>query len=166
MTNSRPRAAAGYVRFLGASVAVAVAVAALGYLPTLHLAGAAAVPALLAGCAVAVVASAAGGVPIALSGPGPANRPQAALLAMAVRLTTVLALGLAAEASGLFAARPLAIWTAISYVALLAVDGRYAMLPTAAAPPPAAAASGEGAASPGAVSEGGGGSRGEASDRR
>jgi hypothetical protein len=129
MTGSRPRAAAGYVRFLGASVAVAAAVAALGYLPTLHLGGAAAIPALLAGCAVAVVASAAGGVPIALSGPEPATRPQAALLAMAVRLATVLALGLAAVASGLFAARPLAIWTAISYVALLAVDSRYAMLP-------------------------------------
>jgi hypothetical protein len=106
---------------------VAAAVGAIGYLPTLYLSGAAAVPALVAGCLVAVAASAVGGVPIALSGPQATNRPQAALLAMAARLVTVLALGLAAAATGRFATRPLAIWTAISYLAQLVVDSRYAM---------------------------------------
>jgi hypothetical protein len=48
---------------------------------------------------------------------------------MAARLATVLALGLAVAASGWFAIRPLVVWTAISYLAQLAVDSRYAMLP-------------------------------------
>ena len=128
-------AAWGYARFLGTAVAVAAAVGAAGYLPTLRLGGAVAVRALLAASVVAVAASAAGGVPIALAGPRPAGRPQAALVAMAVRLLTVTGLGMAAAASGRFAIRPLAIWTVIGYLAQLVVDSRYAML--AAAPPPA-----------------------------
>jgi hypothetical protein len=127
MTGARRRTSTGYARFLALAVLVAAAVGAAGYLPTLLLGGAAAVPALAAGCAVAVAASAVGGVPIALSGPDPASRPQAALLAMAARLVTVLALGLAVAATGRFAARPLALWTAISYLAQLVVDSRYAM---------------------------------------
>jgi hypothetical protein len=132
MTAARPRAVAEYARFLATAVIVAAAVGAAGYLPTLRLGGAAAVRALVAGCVVAVAASAAGGVPIALAGPEPASRPQAALLAMVTRLLTVMALGLAAAGSGRFATRPLAIWTVISYLAQLAVDSRYAI--RAAAP--------------------------------
>jgi hypothetical protein len=135
MTGAPGRGAAWqYARFLATAVAVAAAVAAAGYLPTLRLGGAAAVRALLAASAVAVTASAAGGVPIALAGPRPASRPQAALLAMAVRLLTVAGLGMAAAASGRFAVRPLAIWTVISYLAQLVVDSRYAMLAAAASP--------------------------------
>jgi hypothetical protein len=132
MTAARPRAVAEYARFLATAVIVAAAVGGAGYLPTLRLGGAAAVRALVAGCMVAVAASAAGGVPIALAGPEPASRPQAALLAMVARLVTVMALGLAAAGSGRFATRPLAIWTVISYFAQLAVDSRYAI--RAAAP--------------------------------
>src|SRR5205807_2420045 len=95
MTGARKGTSTGYARFLAAAVLVAAAVGAAGYLPTLMLGGAAAIPALVVGCAVAVAASAVGGVPIALSGPEPASRPQAALLAMVARLFTVLALGLA-----------------------------------------------------------------------
>lgn len=130
MKAAEPRAVTGYARFLAMAGAVAAAVGAAGYLPTLYLGGAAALPALLVGCLVAVAASAIGGVPIALSGPEPASRPQAALLAMAARLLTVLTLGLAAAATGRIAKRPLAIWTAISYLAQLVVDSRYAMRAT------------------------------------
>lgn len=132
MSGARKRTSTGYARFLAAAVFVAAAVGAAGYLPTLVLAGAAAVPALVAGCAVAVAASAVGGVPIALSASEPASRPQAALLAMVARLLTALALGLAAAATGRFATRPLALWTAISYLAQLVVDSRYAMRPPSA----------------------------------
>src|ERR1700730_16881975 len=121
------RAGSGYGRFLASAAFVAAAVGAAGYLPTLYLSGAAAVPALVVGCLVAVAASAVGGVRRALAGPRPASRPQAALLAMAARLVTVLTLGLAVAATGRFAIRPLAIWTAISYLAQLVVDSRYAM---------------------------------------
>jgi len=127
MTGARQRTSTGYARFLATAVVVAAAVGAAGYLPTLLLGGAAAVPAMVAGCAVAVAASAVGGLPIALSGPEPASRPQAALLAMVARLLTALMLGLAVAATGRFATRPLALWTAISYFAQLVVDSRYAM---------------------------------------
>lgn len=133
---------------MATAVLVAVAVGAAGYLPTRYLGGAGAIPAMLAGCAVAVAASAIGGVPIALSGPEPASRPQAAMQAMVARLLSVLALGLAAAASGRFASRPLAIWTAISYAAQLVLDSRYAMrapMPPATPPerPAPASAGGE-----------------------
>ncbi len=139
MTGSRSRAAAGYARFLATAAVVAAGVGAAGYLPARYLGGAGAVPAMLAGCAVAVAASAVGGVPIALAGPEPASRPQAAMLAMVARLMTALALGLAVAATGRFASRPLALWTAISYAAQLVVDSRYAMrapVGAAAMPPP------------------------------
>jgi hypothetical protein len=112
---------------------VAAAVAAIGSLPTLRLGGAAAIPALLAGGAVAAIASAVGGAAIAWSewrGTGPLGRSQAVLLATASRLLTAVALGLAALASGRFAAAPLAVWIAISYLAQLAVGSRYAMRAT------------------------------------
>jgi len=51
---------------------------------------------------------------------------------MVARLLTALALGLAAAATGRFATRPLALWTAISYLAQLVVDSRYAMRPAPA----------------------------------
>jgi hypothetical protein len=124
---AEPRASSGYARFLAVAAVVAIAVGAIGYLPTLYLSGAAAVPALVVGCLVAMAASALGGLPIALAGPQASSRQQAALLAMAARLVTVLALGFAAAATGRFAVRPLAIWTAISYLAQLVVDSRYAM---------------------------------------
>jgi hypothetical protein len=124
---AEPRTGSGYARFVATAAVVAVAVGAIGYLPTLYLSGTVAVPALVVGCLIAVAASAVGGVPIALSGSRASSRPQAALLAMAARLVTVLALGLAAAASGRLAIRPLAIWTAISYLAQLVVDSRYAM---------------------------------------
>jgi len=154
MTGEKPaRAAAGYGRFLATAVVVAAAVGAAGYLPTLRLGGPAAVRALVAGCVAAVIASAAGGVPIALAGTAPAGRPQAALLAMAVRLFTVLALVLAVAASGRFARRPLALWTAISYAAQLAVASGYAMRAARESwPRPAPAEGGAGSAS-GAGSE-------------
>jgi hypothetical protein len=81
-----------------------------------------------------VVSSAIGGVAIALAGTEPIRRPQALLLATALRLFTAVGLALAAVASGRFAGRPLVVWTAIGYVALLAVDSRYAMRAPIATP--------------------------------
>jgi hypothetical protein len=138
-TDARPGAANGFARFLGLAVAVGIAVAAAGWLPARRWGGEGALPALLAGCGIAVVASALGGVPLALAGTDPIRRPQAVLLALLLRLTAVLALGLAAIASGRFANRQLAIWTAAGYVAQLVVDSRYAMQAPLAAPRAAAA---------------------------
>ncbi len=124
MTGARPRTAA-YLRFLAWTVALAVVIALLGYLPTKRWGGEGAVRAMLAGCGVGVVASALGGVPVLLfSEVGGAT---GALAAMAVRFAAALGLGLAAALSGSFERGPLLLWMAISYMVLLTVDTRYAL---------------------------------------
>jgi hypothetical protein len=127
MMSARAGSGGEYLRFLASAVLVVCGAAAIGYLPTLRLGGSAAIPALVAGLVVAVAASAVGGVAIAMAGSEPIRRPQALLLATALRLFTAVGLALAAVASGRFAGRPLVVWTAIGYVALLVVDSRYAM---------------------------------------
>jgi len=127
MTVAGRSRSAGYLRFLVWVVLMAAAVAALGYVPTLRLAGEDGIPAMLAGCLIGALASLAGGVPV-FFGSGtasPAAKLQATLLAMAVRLGVVLALGLVAALSGWFERRPLLIWIAVSHLALLVVDTRF-----------------------------------------
>ncbi|HKV06630.1 MAG TPA: hypothetical protein VJ725_00740 [Thermoanaerobaculia bacterium] len=127
MTEARSPAA-GYLRFLVWATVVTAAVALLGYLPTQRLGGEGAIPAMLAGCVVGLLASLAGGAPVALGQrAGPAAAHQTMMLAMAVRFVAALALGLAVALSGLFAVRPLLVWIAIAYVALLVVDTWYAV---------------------------------------
>lgn len=123
--------AAEYLRFLAWAVAVAALVAALGYVPTRRLAGEGAVPSMLAGCALGLLASAAGGIPVArsrrLPAPAPAQRLQAMMLSMGLRFGVLAVLGASAALSGWFERGPLLLWVAISYLALLAVDTRYAV---------------------------------------
>lgn len=127
MTEARSPAA-GYLRFLVWATVVTAAVALLGYLPTQRLGGEDAIPAMVAGCVVGLLAALAGGVPVALGrGAGPGAAHQTTMLAMAVRFVAALALGLAVALSGLFAVRPLLVWIAIAYVALLVVDTWYAV---------------------------------------
>jgi hypothetical protein len=127
MTGSRPRTAA-YLRFLAWTVALAVGIALLGYLPTKRWGGEGAVRAMLAGCGVGTVASALGGVPVLLfSGVGGASGASGVLAAMAVRFAAALGLGLAAALTGSFERGPLLLWLAISYMVLLTVDTRYAL---------------------------------------
>jgi hypothetical protein len=124
-----PTRTAGYLRFLAWVLAVTAAVALLGYLPTRRMAGDGALPALFAGCAIGVLASALGGVPIALSqGKPPAERLSSVLFAMLVRLAAAVALGSLAALSGRFPQNPLLLWITISYVVLLVVDTRYAVV--------------------------------------
>jgi glycosyltransferase involved in cell wall biosynthesis len=127
MTGARPRTAA-YLRFLAWTVALAVAIALLGYLPTKRWRGEGAVRAMAAGCGVGVVASALGGVPVLLwSGGTGATGASGVLAAMAVRFAAALALALAGALSGEFERGPFLLWVAISYMALLTVDTRYAL---------------------------------------
>jgi hypothetical protein len=123
-----PTRTAGYLRFLGWVVAVAVIVALLGYLPARRMGGGEAVTALLAACAIGLVASALSGVPIALAhGKPPAARLPAVLTAMILRLLVAAVLGTAAVLSGEFARSPLLLGIVTVHIALLVVDTRYAL---------------------------------------
>ncbi|HWM93617.1 MAG TPA: hypothetical protein VN493_22865 [Thermoanaerobaculia bacterium] len=134
MTDARS-SAAEYLRFLAWVVGVAVLIALVGALPTRRMGGEEAIPAMIAGCVIGALASAAGGIPVALgrtarrNAPAgdPAQKLKAMMLAMALRLVVVVALGAAASLSGEFERVPLLLWIAIGYVALLAVDTWYAV---------------------------------------
>jgi len=119
---------AEYLRFLMWAVAVGVAAALLGYVPTRRLGGDGALPAMIAGCAIGVIASAVGALPILLARrSGAAPSPVQGLLSTAIRLAALVVLGLSVGLSGWFAARPLIVWIALGYAAQLALDVRYAV---------------------------------------
>lgn len=119
---------AEYLRFLVWAVAAAVAAALLGYVPTRHLGGEGAVPALIAGCAIGVIASGVGALPILLARrSGAAPSPVQGLLSMAIRLAVLVVLGVSAGLSGAFATRPLIIWIGLGYAVQLGLDVRYAV---------------------------------------
>lgn len=120
---SRP--VAQYLRFVATALGATLLLALLGYWPTVELAGRGALGALAAGCGVSFLASAVGGLPLFFRRQG-AMPISTAFASMGLRLLVVVALGLAAALSARFPPRPLLLWLAIAYVALLAVDTVYA----------------------------------------
>src|SRR5689334_3651651 len=104
MNGSRRRAATGYLRFVARTVGLAALALAVGYVPTRAWVGAAALPAMLAGCAIGLVASWVGAIPVALAAAREVKAGQPiALGSMALRLFVVLALVLPGALSGWFA---------------------------------------------------------------
>jgi hypothetical protein len=118
-----------YTRFLILAVAIVVGLCALGWLPTRRLAGAEAVVAMVAGCAISLVSAAlAGWLLIVVGAETPEARMQRGFLAMVVRLAVVAVLGLAAALSGEIARQPLLFWIGTAYVALLPLEVKLALL--------------------------------------
>jgi hypothetical protein len=118
-----------YARFLGLAVAIVFGLCAIGWLPTVRLAGAGAVAAMVVGCAISLVSAAlAGWLLIAASADTPEARMQRGFLAMVVRLAVVVVLGLAAVFSGEVARQPLLFWIGTAYVALLPLEVKLAIL--------------------------------------
>jgi hypothetical protein len=96
-----------YARFLGLAVAIVAGLCAIGWLPTRRLAGAEAVAAMVAGCAIGLLSAAlAGWLLTAVAADTPEARMQRSFLAMVVRLAVVIVLGVAAVLSGEFARAP------------------------------------------------------------
>jgi len=133
-----------YLRFAAAAGGVAGLLVLVGWLPTGRLAGSGGVAAMLAGCAIGLAGSLVGGLAVACgerSGPDGAGRPGAppvfrALAATGLRFGVVVGLAAVAGLSGRFPLRPLLLWTAIGYLALLVVDSRYAVAAARAAAGP------------------------------
>ena len=115
-------------RFLGAEAAIAVALCAIGWMPTRRLAGSEAVPAMIAGCGISLVSAAlAGWLMTMTDGSTPEGRMRRGMVAMFARLGLVIALSVAAVLSGGFAQRPLLFWMATAYMALLPLEVRLAI---------------------------------------
>lgn len=117
--------------FVGVLSAVVAALVAIGYWPTVRIAGPAAVPAMLAGCAVSWFAGLAGALPVlfagALGGQPGQPRTMAALLATVVRMMVAALAGLVLALLGAFPKAPLLLWLGISYVALLPVESWFVL---------------------------------------
>lgn len=132
-SEGRGRGAGGYLRFVLLASILTGAVAVLGVLPTRWLGGESAVPALFAGCLVSWFASILGGLPVALAEAGAAGnsalRFKAVLGSMVLRFAVELLLIVAIAWSGRLDRGPFLIWAALSYLALLAADTKYALRP-------------------------------------
>jgi hypothetical protein len=123
-----PSRSGRYTRFLSLAVAIVAGLCALGWLPTRRLAGAEAVVAMMAGCAISLVSAAlAGWLLIVVGAETPEARMQRGFLAMVVRLAVVVVLGIAAALSGDVARQPLLFWIGTAYVVLLPLEVKLAI---------------------------------------
>jgi hypothetical protein len=128
MDGDGPSKAARYLRFIALAFAIVVVLCAVGVVPTRHLSGASAVPAMLVGCAIGLISAALAGALLTMAaGDTPEARMQRSVLAMMVRLAVVVGLGIAAALSGQFERAPLLFWMATTYVALLPLEVRLAI---------------------------------------
>jgi hypothetical protein len=123
------RRSARYVRFLGLAVAIVFGLCVVGWLPTRRLAGAEAVAAMVAGCAIGLLSAALAGWLLIVVGAETAEaRMRRGFLAMTARLAVVVVLGAATVFGGEFARQPLLFWMATAYIALLPLEVRLAIL--------------------------------------
>jgi hypothetical protein len=117
-----------YLFLAAAGVATALALALLGYFPTVRLAGSQALTGMLVGIGVSLLAGLLGAVPVGLTAVrAPQKVPQAVLLSTALRLVVVLALAASAILSGWFDRIVVGVWAGVSYLAVLAVDTVFAV---------------------------------------
>lgn len=135
-TRSEGRTSAGartLPRFVVTSAAVAAGCAAIGWLPTVRLAGQGAGAGLLAGCAISWLASIVGAVGAAqfarLTG---ADVPGglAELVKLGLRFGAVVlfgVLGAVLARRGFWPLRPMLVWIALSYLPLLGLDIGFAL---------------------------------------
>jgi len=115
-------------RLVCASLGVAVGLGVIGFLPTVNIAGAAALTSMAAGIGISLLVSCIGALPVSFSAGGdPMRMPTVVMGATALRFVPALGLTAAAALSGLFNRNVLVMWVALSYLALLAVDTVYAV---------------------------------------
>ena len=107
----------------GLGVLVVVLVAAVGYVPTSRMSGGEGVIAMFVGCGIGLVYNWIGLAATDGSFRGdPTRRPLAVLLGTTIRFLAVLVFAVAGALSGMFSAKPLFVWIAISYLLVLLVD--------------------------------------------
>lgn len=112
-----------YTRVALASLGTAVAIALLGYFPTVRLAGRKAIGAMLAGIAISLVAGCISAIPIAgARSADKSKRPLAILMATTIRFLVALLLSASLLLSGWFDRSTLVLWIGISYLLMLCVE--------------------------------------------
>lgn len=120
-------AEANYLKPLGLCVAVSslatLLIVAVGYVPTMRVAGHDGMVAMLAGCGASWVAGCAGSACIAHAISGPVSKRALGVLAStAVRFAAVLVMVVPIVLSGAVDKKVFVFWVAVSYLVLLMVD--------------------------------------------
>ena len=111
--------------FFGVLAAAAAMVVLVGHFPVGRQGGSTALRGLWLGCLVSLVAAAAGSVPLArLVGGSREDQSVVAAVGKATLIRFIVTLGVALwlVSSGWVETRPLLMWVAVSYLALLAVE--------------------------------------------
>ncbi len=120
-SNIRP--AHAFARLGLIALGVAVVLAAVGYWPTVRLAGAEAVEAMLLGIGIALVGAWAGSLATCLYfAKPPAQHPIGILAGLVVRFVVTIGLTVAAWAADAFDNNPLLIWVGLAQLVILGVD--------------------------------------------
>ncbi len=120
-------AGANYLKPLGLCVAVSslttVVIVAVGYVPTVRVAGHDGMVAMLTGCGVSWLAGCAGSVWVAHAISGPVSKRALGVLAStAVRFAAVLVMVVPIVLSGAVDKKVFVFWVVLSYLVLLMVD--------------------------------------------
>ncbi len=119
---------ASYATFVATALLTATVVAALGYVPTVRLAGSDAAWPLVVGCGISWLASCAGAVPLALAATGkPSQAASSILVSTGVRFLTVILVVAPVVLSGWLERTVLVLWVGISYLLMLLVDSAFAI---------------------------------------
>jgi len=108
---------------IGGPIAAATLLAVAGWIPTMRLFPVGGIGAMLTGIGASLVAALAAAAPIALlNDRSPMGRHTAMMTAMAVRMVLTLTFLGGMLAVGWGPRVPLAVWTGVSYMVLLAVE--------------------------------------------
>ena len=118
---------AAYMRFVAVATAAAAVVAGLGYVPTVKMAGDAAIWSMLAGCGVSWVASCVGAIPLATVSSRGTDSATAVLASTGVRFLVVLMLVVPLVFSGWVTRNVFVFWVGVSYLLMLFVDTTFAL---------------------------------------
>jgi len=123
ITGRRPGPAADFARLLVAALAGALVLVGVGWAPTSHVAGRSGIVAMAVGIGISLAGSVAAALPIAWArSPAAASRQIAFLGAMALRMFITLSIFAVVAVCEWVAARPLAVWTGLSYLGLLGIE--------------------------------------------
>ena len=109
--------------FVAASLATAAVVMAIGYYPTVKIAGEGALVGMVAGCGASLLASCLGAIPLAMAATGRVSHNANAVLGSTlIRFMTVLIVVVPLAFMKVPHRTVFVFWVAISYLLMLAVD--------------------------------------------
>ncbi len=118
---------AAYMRFVALATVAGTVVAGLGYVPTVKMAGDAAIWSMMAGCGVSWAASCVGAIPLALVSSRGTDSATAVLASTGVRFLVVLLLVVPLVFSGWLTKNVFVFWVGVSYLLMLFVDTTFAL---------------------------------------